>query len=193
MLWHLIVLDNPYLEYRGINMSSLSDIPFIGKLIDDYGEKLVLQGVEKLTGIDLSEKELTPEDKQKIMDSQIEIMKIDFDKLKLETEAKLEDKRLNIQNTNNAQVMNTQIQASEFSSKLAKNTAYIIDLVLVLSLVALVFCLFIFKLPIENKELAYTMFGSFLMYVGTVINFHRGSSKGSNEKQELINQFKGKL
>ena len=174
-------------------MSILSDIPFIGKLIDDYGEKLVLQGVQKLTGIDLSKEELTNEDKQKIMDSQIEIMKIDFEKLKLETEAKLEDKRLNIQNTNNAQVMNTQIQASEFSSKLAKNTAYIIDLVLVLSLVALVFCLFIFKLPIENKELAYTMFGSFLMYVGTVINFHRGSSKGSNEKQELINQIKGKL
>ena len=174
-------------------MSILSDIPFIGKLIDDYGEKLVLQGVEKLTGIDLSKEELTNEDKQKIMDSQIEIMKIDFDKLKLETEAKLEDKRLDIQNTNNAQVMNTQIQASEFSSKLAKNTAYIIDLVLVLSLVVLVFCLFIFKLPIENKELAYTMFGSFLMYVGTVINFHRGSSKGSNEKQELINQIKGKL
>ena len=174
-------------------MSILSDIPFIGKLIDDYGEKLVLQGVEKLTGIDLSKEELTPEDKQKIMDSQIEIMKIDFEKLKLETEAKLEDKRLDIQNTNNAQVMNTQIQASEFSSKLAKNTAYIIDLVLVLSLVVLVFCLFIFKLPIENKELAYTMFGSFLMYVGTVINFHRGSSKGSNEKQELINQIKGKL
>lgn len=174
-------------------MSILSDIPFIGKLIDDYGEKLVLQGVQKLTGIDLSKEELTNEDKQKIRDSQIEIMKIDFDKLKLETEAKLEDKRLDIQNTNNAQVMNTQIQASEFSSKLAKNTAYIIDLVLVLSLVVLVFCLFIFKLPIENKELAYTMFGSFLMYVGTVINFHRGSSKGSNEKQELINQFKGKV
>lgn len=174
-------------------MSILSDIPFIGKLIDDYGEKLVVTGIEKLTGIDLSKEELTNEDKQKIMDSQIEIMKIDFDKLKLETEAKLEDKRLDIQNTNNAQVMNTQIQTSEFSSKLAKNTAYIIDLVLVLSLVVLVFCLFIFKLPIENKELAYTMFGSFLMYVGTVINFHRGSSKGSNEKQEIINQFKGKL
>ena len=174
-------------------MSILSDIPFIGKLIDDYGEKLVLQGVQKLTGIDLTKEELTNEDKQKIIDSQIEIMKIDFEKIKLETEAKLEDKRLDIQNTNNAQVMNTQIQVSEFSSKLAKNTAYIIDLVLVLSLVVLVFCLFIFKLPIENKELAYTMFGSFLMYVGTVINFHRGSSKGSNEKQELINQIKGKL
>lgn len=168
-------------------------INFIKDLVSEHGEALVLEGVKRTTGIDLSEKELTAEDKQKIMDSQIEIMKIDFEKLKLEKETILENKRLDIQNTNNAQVMNTQIQASEFSSKLAKNTAYIIDLVLVLSLVVLVFCLFIFKLPIENKELAYTMFGSFLMYVGTVINFHRGSSKGSNEKQELINQIKGKL
>ena len=166
-------------------------INFIKDLVSEHGEALVLEGVKRTTGIDLSKEELTPEDKQRIMDSQIEIMKIDFDKLKLETEAKLEDKRLDIQNTNNAQAMNTQIQVSEFSSKLAKNTAYIIDLVLVLSLVILVFCLFM--LPIENKELAYTMFGSFLMYVGTVINFHRGSSKGSNEKQELINQFKGKV
>ena len=168
-------------------------IDFIDKLATEVGIPLLSKGIKAITGIDITEKELTPDDKQKIMDSQIEIMKIDFEKIKLETEAKLEDKRLDIQNTNNAQVMNTQIQASEFSSKLAKNTAYIIDLVLVLSLVLLVFCLFIFKLPIENKELAYTMFGSFLMYVGTVINFHRGSSKGSNEKQELINQFKGKV
>ena len=168
-------------------------INFIKDLVSDHGEELVLEGVKRTTGIDLAKKELTAEDKQKIMDSQIEIMRIDFETLKLEKETVLEDKRLDIQNTNNAQVMNTQIQTSEFSSKLAKNTAYIIDLVLVLSLVVLVFCLFIFKLPIENKELAYTMFGSFLMYVGTVINFHRGSSKGSNEKQELINQIKGKL
>lgn len=168
-------------------------IGFIDDLISEVGMPLVKKGVKALTGIDLESKELTAEDKQKIMDSQIEIMRIDFEKLKLEKETVLEDKRLDIQNTNNAQVMNTQIQTSEFSSKLAKNTAYIIDLVLVLSLVVLVFCLFIFKLPIENKELAYTMFGSFLMYVGTVINFHRGSSKGSNEKQELINQFKGKV
>ena len=165
-------------------------IDFIDKLATEVGIPLLSKGIQAITGIDITEKELTAEDKQKIMDSQIEIMKIDFDKLKLETEAILENKRLDIQNTNNAQVMNTQIQASEFSSKLAKNTAYIIDLVLVLSLVALVFCLFIFKLPIENKELAYTMFGSFLMYVGTVINFHRGSSKGSVEKSELITQMK---
>ena len=119
-------------------------IGFIDDLISEVGMPLVKKGVQAITGIDLDEKTLTPEDKQKIMDSQIEIMKIDFDKLKLETEAKLEDKRLDIQNTNNAQVMNTQIQASEFSSKLAKNTAYIIDLVLVYLFFDLMDFLFLF-------------------------------------------------
>ena len=43
-------------------MSILSDIPFVGKLIDDYGEKLVVKGIEKLTGVDLSKTDLTNED-----------------------------------------------------------------------------------------------------------------------------------
>lgn len=162
-------------------MSILSDIPFVGKLIDDYGEKLVVKGIEKLTGVDLSKTDLTAEDKQKIMDSQIEIMKIDFEKLKLEYD-----------NTNSARDMNVEIQKSEFASNLSKNTAYYIDIALVLAVIILGFSLFIFKLPIENKELAYTMFGSLLTMAGTVINFHRGSSKGSIDKQEIINRISNK-
>lgn len=162
-------------------MSILSDIPFVGKLIDDYGEKLVVKGIEKLTGVDLSKQELTNEDKQKIMDSQIEIMKIDFEKMKLEFD-----------NTNSARDMNVEIQKSEFASNLSKNTAYYIDIALVLAVIILGFSLFIFKLPIENKELAYTMFGSLLTMAGTVINFHRGSSKGSIDKQEIINRISNK-
>jgi len=33
------------------------------------------------------------------------------------------------------------------------------------------------------------MFGSLLTMAGTVINFHRGSSKGSTEKQDIINKM----
>ena len=54
-------------------------IGFIDDLISEVGMPLVKKGVKALTGIDLSKEELTNEDKQKIMDSQIEIMKIDFD------------------------------------------------------------------------------------------------------------------
>jgi acetate kinase len=52
-------------------------IGFIDDLISEVGMPLVKKGVKALTGIDLESKELTNEDKQKIMDSQIEIMKID--------------------------------------------------------------------------------------------------------------------
>ena len=166
-------------------------IDFVDNLISEIGLPLVKKGIKAVTGVDLSKENLTNEDKQKIMDSQIEIMKIDFEKIKLEKETILEDKRLDIQNTNNAQVMNTQIQTSENSSKLAKNTAYIIDLALVVSVIVLAFCLFVFKIPIENKELTYTMFGSLLTMAGTVINFHRGSSKGSIDKQDIINKMNG--
>lgn len=156
-------------------------IGFVDDLISEIGMPLVKKGIKAVTGIDLESKELTAEDKQKIMDSQIEIMKIDFEKMKLEYD-----------NTNSARDMNVEIQKSEFASNLSKNTAYYIDIALVLAVIILGFSLFIFKLPIENKELAYTMFGSLLTMAGTVINFHRGSSKGSIDKQEIINRISNK-
>lgn len=166
-------------------------IGFITDLVSKYGEKLAVRGIEKATGIDLSKQEITPEIQQMLLDNEIKIRALDFEKLKLETESKLENKRLDIQNTSNAQAMNTEIQKSEFASNLAKNTAYYIDIALVLAVIALGFSLFVFKLPIENKELAYTMFGSLLTMAGTVINFHRGSSKGSIDKQDIINKMNG--
>lgn len=69
-------------------------IGFIDDLISEVGLPLVKKGIKATLGIDLDEKTLTPEDKQKIMDSQIEIMKIDFEKLKLESESQLKNKEL---------------------------------------------------------------------------------------------------
>jgi hypothetical protein len=51
----------------------------------------------------------------------------------------------------------------------------------------------VFPLPLENKELAYMMFGSLLTLTGTVVNFHRGSSQSSTNKQDELNKLKGKL
>ena len=55
---------------------------FIDDLISDVGLPLVKKGIKALTGIDIEAKELTAEDKQKLLDSQVEIMKVDFEKLK---------------------------------------------------------------------------------------------------------------
>lgn len=162
-------------------MSILSDIPFVGKLIDDYGEKLVVKGIEKLTGVDLSKQDLTNEDKQKILDSQIEIMNLDFKKLEL-----------NYQDTANSRDTNVKIQESPNASWLAKNTAYILDFIIIISTIILGFMLFFVIIPETNMNIANIMFGAMLGYCANILGWHRGSSKGSTDKQDFINQIKVK-
>lgn len=167
-------------------------IGFVDDLISEIGMPLVKKGIKAVTGIDLESKELTAEDKQKIMDSQIEIMKIDFEKLKEDNRAKEFVTISNNQNTANARDNNSKVQESENSSKLAKNTPYIIDFIIVISTVFLGAALFAFEIPMQNKELAYMMFGAMLAHCGTVINYHRGSSNGSAAKSDIINKIQGK-
>ena len=173
-------------------MSILSDIPFVGKLIDDYGEKLVVKGIEKLTGVDLSKQELTNEDKQKIMDSQIEIMKIDFEKIKEDNRAKEFVTIQNNSNTSNARDNNTRIQESANASNLAKNTPYILDFFIVISTFVLGLLLFLTPIPEQNKDILNILFGTLLGLSVTVVNYHRGSSIGSASKSEIINKLQGK-
>ena len=164
---------------------------FIDDLISDVGLPLVKKGIKALTGIDIEAKELTAEDKQKLLDSQVEIMKIDFEKLKEENRAKEFVTIQNNSNTSNARESNTKIQESNNATTLAKNAPYYLDFTIVLSTVLVGICLFIFEIPLENKELSYMLFGSLITLCGTIINYHRGSSNGSASKSEIINKIKG--
>ena len=157
-------------------MSILSDIPFIGKLIDDYGEKLVLQGVEKLTGIDLSKEELTNDDKQKIMDSQIEIMRIDFEKLKLETEAKLQSKKMVFDDKSNAR--SREVEVTKATGK-KDNAVTILAGVIVFGFFAGLISLVFVHLDKGSGayELLYMCFGALTMKFGTVVDYFFGSSE----------------
>ena len=156
-------------------MSILSDIPFIGKLIDDYGEKLVLQGVQKLTGIDLSKEELTAEDKQKIVDSQIEIMKIDFEKIKLETEAKLQSKKMVFDDKSNAR--SREVEVTKATGK-KDNAVTILAGVIVFGFFAGLISLVFVHLDKGSGayELLYMAFGALTMKFGTVVDYFFGSS-----------------
>ena len=154
-------------------------IGFIDDLISEVGLPLVKKGVKALTGIDLDEKALTNEDKQKIIDSQIEIMNLDFKTLEL-----------GYQDTANSRDTNVKIQESINSSWLAKNTAYILDFIVILSTILLGTMLFFVVIPIENMNIANIMFGAMLSYCSTIFGWHRGSSKGSTDKQDFINQIK---
>lgn len=156
-------------------MSILSDIPFIGKLIDDYGEKLVVTGIEKLTGIDLSKEELTNEDKQKIMDSQIEIMKIDFEKIKLETEAKLQSKKMVFDDKSNAR--SREVEVTKAIGK-KDNAVTILAGVIVFGFFAGLISLVFVHLDKGSGayELLYMAFGALTMKFGTVVDYFFGSS-----------------
>lgn len=158
-------------------------IPFITDMISKYGEKAVTAGVEKVTGVDLTKKELTPQDKQAIIDAEIQLKRLDFEELKLQYE-----------DVKRASNMNIAIQDSENASTLAKNAAYIIDFMIVGATILLGAALFAFNIPTDNKELAYMMFGGMMTYCGTVINFHRSSSAGSKQKAEdMAKAMKGKM
>lgn len=155
-------------------------IGFIDDLISEVGLPLVKKGIKTVTGIDLDEKELTPEDKQKLLDSQVEIMKIDFEKLKLD-----------YQNTNDARDMQkVALQQDDIFSK-----RFVYYLASFWSFVAVVYIFFITfgTIPDNNIRFADTILGFLLgTIVATIINFFLGSSKGSADKQDMLNKIKGK-
>lgn len=92
-------------------------------------------------------------------------------------------------NTDSARVMNTGIQTSEHASTLAKNAAYFIDFAVVAAAVIISWLAFFKGVPPENKELVYMALGSLWTLVGTIVNFHRGSSRASQSKDELIKKL----
>ena len=150
-------------------------IDFIDKLATEVGIPLLSKGIKAITGIDITEKELTPDDKQKIMDSQIEIMKIDFDKLKLETEAKLQSKKMVFEDKSNAR--NREIEVVKTTGK-KDNTVTILAGVIVIGFFAGLISLVFVHLDKGSGtyELLYMMFGALIAKFGTVIDYFFGSS-----------------
>ena len=153
-------------------------IGFIDDLISEVGLPLVKKGIKSITGIDIESKELTAEDKQKILDSQIEIMKIDFEKLKLEYD-----------NTNSARDMQkVSLQQDDVFSK-----RYVYYLATFWSFVAVVYIFLItfISIPEANVRFADTTLGFLLgTIVATIINYFFGSSKSSSDKNQLLKESK---
>ena len=150
-------------------------INFIKDLVSEHGEALVLEGVKRTTGIDLSKEELTNEDKQKIMDSQIEIMKIDFEKIKLETEAKLQSKKMVFDDKSNAR--SREVEVTKATGK-KDNSITILAGVIVFGFFAGLISLVFVHLDKGSGayELLYMCFGALTMKFGTVVDYFFGSS-----------------
>ena len=153
-------------------------IDFVDNLISEIGLPLVKKGIKAVTGIDLESKELTAEDKQKIVDSQIEIMKIDFEKLKLEFD-----------NTNSARDM--QKVALQQDDTFSKRYVYYLATFWSFVAVGYIFLITFLTIPEANIRFADTTLGFLLgTIVATIINYFFGSSKSSSDKNQLLKESK---
>lgn len=151
-------------------------IGFLDDLISEVGMPLVKKGVKALTGIDLEAKELTAEDKQKIMDSQIEIMKIDFEKLKLETESKLQNTKMVLEDKSSARSREVEVTKATGKRDWAMiGLAIVIVVGFFSGLVSLVFVTL--DKGSGSYELLYMMFGALVMKFGTVVDYFFGASE----------------
>lgn len=150
-------------------------VDFVDNLINEIGLPLVKKGIKSVTGIDLESKELTVEDKQKIMDSQIDIMKIDFEKLKLDTEAKLQSKKMVFDDKTNARGREVEVTKSTGKRDYALiSLAVVIVIGFFAGLVSLVFVTL--DKGSGTYELLYMMFGALITKFGTVVDYFFGSS-----------------
>jgi hypothetical protein len=115
------------------------------------------------------------------------VVKAEIERQLREHEAEL--LRIEAQDRADARRMNSEIQTSASASRLSKIAAYIIDFSIVGATIILLSLLFFKKIPSENKEIAYLAAGSLLTLCGTIINFHRGTSQGSSQKNEIIKKL----
>lgn len=91
-----------------------------------------------------------------------------------------------------AREMNAKIQESDKGSWLSKNVAYILDISITTAFFTLIAMIAYKVVPEENKELFYMVVGILGAKWGDVVAFHRGSSKGSEEKQKSIDRMNRK-
>ena len=68
-------------------------LDWVTGLAKEHGEDLALEGIKKVTGIDLKDKEPTTEEKAMIIKAKQAILTLDFEKLKLEFEKTKEENR----------------------------------------------------------------------------------------------------
>ena len=171
----------------------------VNELKDDWQVRVELSDLEPIFNVDADNlcQLLADANEDRLsedFDEEAKVLKalketIDFEKLKEENRAKEFVTIQNNRNTSNARESNTKIQESSNSSWLAKNTPFILDFVIVFAVFILGYSLLYVQIPEANIQIMNIMFGTLLGILGTVYNYHRGSSNGSAAKQDIINKI----
>ena len=101
-----------------------------------------------------------------------------------------------LKDTQDARANNAAIQNSDKASWMAKNIAYVIDIILTTlwSSVTVILFLKIFKIAATEVDMISLMalHGTVTAVFMTVLNFHRGTSKGSEDKSRELKELKHK-
>lgn len=133
----------------------------------------------------------TPDEKSKILqDAQIEINR-HFEAVETNATKQLE---LEIQNTSNARAMEIAIQGDK-PSWLSRNVSYLIDLFVmtIWGAMTIYIGLRALKLLEDAHQVDFSVilgiYAAVSTQMGTVLNFHRGSSKSSEDKGKQIDKM----
>lgn len=167
-------------------------IPLITKLaasgLDMIGNAVLNKGkafVEEKLNVSLDDeigseegkiklRQLQADNEEKLLSYALENRKIDFDYYKSDAD----DRK-------SARDMNSRLQES-LTSFFAKNFAYGLDTVIVCGTLALTCGLFFKTIPSDNLQIANIALGTLLGLCVTVVNFHRGTSSGSQNKDKVM-------
>lgn len=168
--------------------------PFVLSLIAQglglIGNAVLAKGkdvIEQKLGVNIEDTMQTDEGRQKLLQLQNDHEEFLINAAIENRKIDLQDKALDIDNTKDARAMNAAIEESANASWLAKNFPYILDGIIVGGTMILSALLFFKAIPEDNQQIANIVLGTLFALCGTVVNFHRGSSSSSKQKDNTIN------
>ena len=140
--------------------------------------------IEETLGVDLDKETQSPEGLLKLKQLEFDHQEFLIEAGIRQKEQELKEVELADKNTQGARDMNVKVQESSNASKLAKEAAYYIDFILIGATLGMAYIILFQSVPEANKEIFYTAFGSLLAMCSTILNFHRGTSMSSRNKDE---------
>lgn len=160
-------------------------LPFLKNIFSGGASELV-----KTISNTVDEFNLSGEEKEKFKIEILSATNSHLEKMAALSQSELE---AYLKDTQSARDANAKIQESDKASWLAKNVAYMIDLFLAAlwGTVTIILFLKVFKIAAAEVDMISLMalHGTVTAVFMTVVNFHRGTSKGSEDKQRQLNQM----
>lgn len=165
--------------------------PELVKAVGDGLDELFTSKEEKAI-LDNKRSEIDALLKEKVMAHEEKVEELAIEKLKVE----IDKEKAYLADTQDARTNNTQIQESDKASWLAKNVGYCIDIFLSLlwGTVTIILFLKIFKIAAQDVDMVSLMalHGTVTAVFMNVVSFHRGTSKGSEDKSKELKQLRTK-